>query len=520
MKAYLLCLLLLPGLLRAAHPEAGAIVVLYNEADPGSLTLAAAYAEKRGIPFDRLVGLSTPVQETISREEYEATIAAPLRKIFVERGWWKGTQTEPIFVTESTLRYAVLMRGLPLRIAPSGGPVEGDQPNGIPKPLARNEASVDSELAMLGFGKRQITGPVENPFFRSTRRIGEANLPGLLLVCRLDAPSPATVHRMINDAVQAEKTGLWGFAYIDSRNLPGKGGMAEGDEWLRNIVKNSLRKGTPVIHENTPQIFAGDYPMRHAALYFGWYTEHVAGPFASERFRFVPGAVAVHIHSFSARTLRDPKRNWCGPLLERGAAATLGNVFEPYLGFTPHLDIFEERLRQGYTFAEAAYASQSALSWMSTFLGDPLYRPFANAAGKGAPASAAPWLAYREGALRWFGENRGAGLALLRQRGTALKSGVVFEGLASLQLASRDPAGAIASLQQARAFYRDEADQVRCTLHTAGLLFTTGKKKEALALARAQLAATPQADGAKLLRQLITQLDPPPKPAATPGGKK
>jgi hypothetical protein len=51
-------------------------------------------------------------------------------------------------------------------------------------------------------------------------------------------------------------------------------------------------------------------------------------------------------------------------------------VYEPYLALTPHEDIFTRRLLQGDYFAEAAYASERALSWMMTVVGDPLYRPF------------------------------------------------------------------------------------------------------------------------------------------------
>jgi hypothetical protein len=54
----------------------------------------------------------------------------------------------------------------------------------------------------------------------------------------------------------------------------------------------------------------------------------------------------------------------------------MGNVYEPYLALTPHVDIFTRRLLQGDYFAEAAYASEKGLSWMLTVVGDPLYRPF------------------------------------------------------------------------------------------------------------------------------------------------
>ena len=75
-------------------------------------------------------------------------------------------------------------------------------------------------------------------------------------------------------------------------------------------------------------------------------------------------------------SLRNAAGGWAAPLLAHGAAATLGNVYEPYLALTPNLDIFTDRLRNGFNFAESAYASERVLSWMTTFVGDPLYRPF------------------------------------------------------------------------------------------------------------------------------------------------
>lgn len=92
----------------------------------------------------------------------------------------------------------------------------------------------------------------------------------------------------------------------------------------------------------------------------------------------MPGAVAYHLHSYSAWTVRSKTERWVGPLLEAGATATMGCVYEPYLSLSPQLHIFFESLFRGFTFGEAAYASQLAVSWQTTVVGDPLYRPFAN----------------------------------------------------------------------------------------------------------------------------------------------
>jgi predicted negative regulator of RcsB-dependent stress response len=117
--------------------------------------------------------------------------------------------------------------------------------------------------------------------------------------------------------------------------------------------------------------------MSQIGLYAGWYAEHANGPFAEPVVEFMPGAFAYHLHSFSASTLRSTTRNWVGPLLAKGATITMGSVDEPYLSGTPDVAIFVARLVfNGFTFGEAAYASQSVLSWQTTVVGDPLYRPF------------------------------------------------------------------------------------------------------------------------------------------------
>src|SRR2546428_10615719 len=117
--------------------------------------------------------------------------------------------------------------------------------------------------------------------------------------------------------------------------------------------------------------------MTDVAVYAGWYAETMSGPFTRDDFRFQTGAVACHIHSWSGATLHTRTALWVGPLLGKGAAVSVGNVYEPYLALTPRLNVFFKRLLDGAMFLEAAYYSQPVLSWQTTFVGDPLYRPFA-----------------------------------------------------------------------------------------------------------------------------------------------
>jgi len=197
----------------------------------------------------------------------------------------------------------------------------------------------------------------------------------MFLVARLDGPDPATVRRMIDDAIATEKYGLLGRCYFDARNTPEPGYRA-GDHWIQEAYRLFQAAGYECELENTEALFPEDFPMTDTAVYAGWYAGNVTGPFQRADFQFRRGAVAYHLHSASATTLRTRTAFWVGPLLAKGAAASFGNVREPYLDLTPHLDIFFRRLLAGATFAEAGWASELGLSWQTTFVGDPLYRPF------------------------------------------------------------------------------------------------------------------------------------------------
>lgn len=492
--------------LKGQSREAAATLVVYNRAEPRAEELARYYAQKRQIADDHLLGLDCPTAEEISRGDYDRTIAAPLRLAFDLRGWWRlNASGANIAVEENSIRFIALIRGIPLKIAATAN-YEGDRPTGPPPINTRNEAAVDSELALLGFHTRSITGALNNGYYRSFTRMLDAP-PALMLVCRLDAPSGDTVRRMIDDSVEAEQRGLWGFAYIDSRNLT-EGGLAEGDKWLLATAADARTQGIPVIHDSGPELFGDTYPMKNAAFYYGWYAEHVVGPFLRDDFAFTKGAIAVHIHSFSASTVRDPTKNWVAPLISRGAAATIGNVYEPYLALTPNIDIFHERLRAGFNFAESAYMSMRVLSWMTTFVGDPLYRPFkvVDDGVRNDSKTAGEFRAYRSGAQAWFKDNRAAGENRLIQSGRQLRSGIIFESLASLQASAKDPAAALVSFRQAREFYRNPEDILRVSIREAGLLKTVGKKGEALGLIRRQLQTYSTSPSAPLLRTLEAQL--------------
>ena len=499
----------------AEKPLAPATIVVFNKDVPESVELAKFYAQKRDIARDHLVGLSISKTEEISRDEYDTMIRDPLRAIFKERGWWKLNEPRggPVTVASNSIRFVAVIRGVPLKIR-AAADYPGDKPGGPPLGN-RNDASVDSEIAALGAFSDQISGPLPNPYFQSYRAIAEAENSPVLLVCRLDAPQVATVRRMITDAIETEKSGLWGRAYIDGAHNPA-GGLGVGDHWLAEVRDQLHKVGVPLIYEDTPAIFSNSYPMTDCALYYGWYAGTMAGPFTQPDFQFVPGAVAIHIHSFSASTLHDENANWAGPLLTKGAAATIGNVYEPYLQLTAHLDVFNDRLLHGFTFAESAYMSMPALSWMSVMVGDPLYRPYAAWMGLGdkeKPSS--DWSAYHDFAVKNASLGATEFRAAAKQFAARTHNAVMLEDIGLLEAAAENPVGASGCFDLARTTYTKRDDILRTVLHETEALAKQSKPKRALDLIRTVLRIVPDAPASSLLKKMEMELRAV-KPAASP----
>jgi uncharacterized protein (TIGR03790 family) len=484
--------------------ESAATLVVYNKTDPSSVSLAAYYAKRRGIPPDHIVGLNCPGSEEITRAQYDDTIADPLRAIFTERGWWHAPADPNSPVSDNMIRFIALMRGIPLKIA-GVADYPGDEFTGKQQALDNNAAAVDSELSTLGVRTRKISGPMRNLYYKSFTPFMDTALAPFMLVCRLDGPTVQTVENMIDGAITAERRGLLGFAYVDLRGIT-SGPMAEGDQWLATAAVDLRQYGLPVIWDNSPNLIPADFPMDHTAVYLGWYAGSVQGPMARDDFHFEPGAIAVHIHSYSAYTLRDPKAYWCAPLLAHGAAATLGNVYEPYLDLTPHLDVFIDRLRNGLNFAESAYASVPAVSWMTTFVGDPLYRPFGPIDEPPPEDSVKPAIEYEEyarGAHTWYQKSQAAGTKQLQASAMKLHSGIIWEGLGLLQWGVPENEAARASFQQAEKCYGYTEDGLRTVLHQIEIFNAEGKTAQGRILAAKALPKYEKFHGAQLLRGVI-----------------
>ncbi len=482
------------------------VAVLYNSKLPESKKLAEIYRELRGIPADNLIALELPIAADISRDDYEKKIAGPLRAEFEKRNWWKRQKdrTGMVGPVENKIRVLVTMRGVPLRI----------QPQAIAKPKNHpvedhNEASVDSELAMFGVETLPINGVLQNKFHQSEKSISEAGLPFLILTARIDGPSFATCERMIRDVLEVEKNGLWGMAYVDIANK-----IPEGDQWLENVVKANRPAGIPTVTDRFNDTLPKNYPMLDAAYYYGWYDWNVSGPFLNPKFKFRKGAVAMHLHSFSADQLTDANKNWSAPLLERGAAVTIGNVYEPYLGLTHNFGIIHQKLLTGYTWVEACWMAMPVVSWQGIVLGDPLYRPCLHFDGTGIKQeSDTAFRALRAAALEWESDPK----ERQKQLGKAaerMQNGVLAEAI-GLELLEKESAAASQWFLKAKAFYPKSEDQLRQDFHTIGIDRSAQRKDltiSGLRDAQTRYSTLPEAEALKGWLDILLP-PPPPVPA-------
>ncbi len=388
---WLAALLLLGGAVRPdpAWASGDEVLVVYNSRMPASGEVARHYARKRGVPESQLLGLPLPEGANLSRSEYSRGLEEPIRRHLTERGLaeWVPDSTTPasgrvarggdrLRVARSAVRYLLLCHGVPWYVPQDNS--LGEDGRDLPPQLRRNDASVDHELALLARpGLNSAIGVAPNPVLGATNaaRIHPTN--GVFMVTRLDGPTPEIARGLVDKALEAESRGLWGHAYIDLRGLT-EGEYLWGDRMITNAAVAAKRLGFETFVDNQSATFGVGYPLSQVALYIGWYDSGVTGPFYRAQVEFMPGAFAYHLHSFSAANLRSASENWVGPLLARGATATMGCVAEPYLRFTPDLAVFLERWGYaGMTLGEAATASHPVLSWQTVVVGDPLYRPFA-----------------------------------------------------------------------------------------------------------------------------------------------
>ncbi|HUU30674.1 MAG TPA: TIGR03790 family protein, partial [Phycisphaerae bacterium] len=260
--------------------EAERVIVLASENVPAGLEVARHYMAARGIPDENLCLVRAPAAEEISRDQFDETIWKPLRAFLVE---WEGRFE--VCLPDAVLALSLGERRAKYLVPVFGVPIKVTGYEDVKTMYLSRAAAVDSELALLPSGGHQLVGGLVNPYFGADAPFGPPIEGGMILVSRLDGPSAGIARRLVDDAVWAEKNGLKGRAYVDTRSIT-TGGYAVGDQWLLRAARLLERAGFETEVDKRPEILPLAHPMPDAAVYLGWYHESAAGPMTKPDFRF------------------------------------------------------------------------------------------------------------------------------------------------------------------------------------------------------------------------------------------
>ena len=505
------------------------VVVVYNKKVPESEKVARHYAKARRVPDNQVIGFELSTSEEISRTEYEGWLAKPLAHELEQRSLWRmGTNVWPVtdatdlrelrVPVESQIRYVVLCYGVPLKIRNEPDLNEPGRDDVRPE-LRVNSAAVDSELATLPMPAEinRRFGLLRNSAYTTTNTALLNPTNGILMVARLDGPTPEIAMGLVDKSLEAETNGYWGRAYFDIRGITDTNYQL-GDTWIQGAYDICRVIGFESYIDTNAATIPASLPMSHIAFYAGWYDASLSGPFLAPTMEFMPGAFAYHLHSGNASTIRSDNKAWVGPLLAKGATCTMGSVHEPYLMGTPDIGTFAARwLISGFTFGEAAYAAQNGLSWQTTVVGDPLFRAFAmhpRLLQIKLEATDSPLAAWMH--LRVINMNlaRGTPLLQLVRYLEALpltkQSAVLMEKLGDLNAAVGKPSSTVYAYEQALELNPTPQQRIRIMLKLGDELTAQKKTKEASDVWLKLLKEFPDYPGKSDVAVKLFKLDPAP----------
>ncbi|HTF55898.1 MAG TPA: TIGR03790 family protein [Planctomycetota bacterium] len=337
------------------------VVILVNEAIADSVSIGEYYASRRGIPKEQICRVRTTGQEICTWPQLRTEILIPLRAFLESR---------------PDVLYIVPTYGVPVKT--SEEKPENDGKGGPEGPITamvsgRDYCCIDRELELLKID-HEIEGWFASKVFKAEKRLTRED--GIYIVSRLDGPTADEARRLVDLALYGEAYGVEGRSLLDTRGMTKAGeGYADIDLEMKGIGPIFERHGIEFDHDDKEDVV--DLATREdAAHYWGWYTGNMVC--SKDTFRFRPGAVGAHLHSFSASVLRRKSQNWTGPLVHHGITGTCGTVYEPLAAGFPYGTVFFERFLQGYTFGESMTMATMFTSWMAVYVGDPLYAPYAS----------------------------------------------------------------------------------------------------------------------------------------------
>jgi uncharacterized protein (TIGR03790 family) len=363
------------GLSAAASPASAQtgrqVLLVVNASSPASAQIGDYYAKARGVPADQIIKLTLPVRDEISQQDYTTLIERPIAAWFAASG------------AQDRILYLVLTKGVPIRVAGSGG-------------LQGTTASVDSQLTLLY--RRMIGGPVPtqgrvpNPYYLGTGEIAQAKpftheAHDIFLVSRLDGYTVEDVLRLID---HGKAPGSRGTFVLDQRVAL----LERANTWLETAADRLRALGFKdrVILDASGRVVINE---KDVLGYYSWGSNDSAIKQRDFGFTFAPGALAAMFVSSDGRTFTAPPAGWqigvwekpethyagspqslAADLIHAGVTGIAAHVGEPYLDATIRPEILFPAYVSGFNLIESYYLAMPYLSWQTVVIGDPLCAPF------------------------------------------------------------------------------------------------------------------------------------------------
>lgn len=348
------------------------VLLVVNSRVPDGKAIADAYRASRDIPESHVVAVDVEPGEMVTRAAYATRIQTPIAD-------WLHRHS-----AHDDIVYIVLVRGIPLKIAPDAS---------TRSPLV----SVDSSLTLLYrsmLGASIGPGQTQNPYFAAEATgqgwpAFERQSHDIYLVSRLDgftlqdalqlttrcAATPDASRTVVLDAVPPGATPEHGWftqAAERVRALGGRNVSVELDQ-TRERVRN--RQGV--------------------VGYYGWGASDASQRERALPLTLAPGAVGSSLSASDARTLKEPPATWmpgawrqpdrvfagtadglAGDMIRAGFAGWAGAVADPLVEGLVRPQILFPAYVSGRSLGEAFALAIRHIGWRQVVFGDPLCRPF------------------------------------------------------------------------------------------------------------------------------------------------
>ena len=350
------------------------VLVVYNRDSVDSETMARYYRQLRGLAANRLCGVSVDRYSlSIPMEEFTKFRQGILEHVAKEK-------------LEGEIRCVLLMCDIPQGVHTSN--------TGTSEYLALDSMlaeirSPENAPARWNRYMAACYGPGGGGAQGFTKKMQE-RCGGMVLVSRIEAPGLLEMKRMLDSAQAGEAAGRAGKAfqgtfYIDTEPVNATWDAGKQQTWgafnrlLEKCGEMGRAMGNAVVVENTTKRLE-KFEGGPAVFYVGWYT--LASTLNRGQNNWAPGAIAIEIHSASARLLKHALNpdsmgdSYAAFFVSQGVAGTCGAFREPYLQAFPPPDRVLGALRGGLTWAESFWCNLPQVNWQMELLGDPLYRPF------------------------------------------------------------------------------------------------------------------------------------------------